>query len=257
MRQGDSVCARDYVLERLREADSPMAPADLAGEYGCSNGHARNVLSDLLSDGEVARVGRGEYVAPPPEDADSETDVLAGVPAEIRESGAAVEDSESEEVQADSDAPGNDRHEDGEARSEDRDTTGGDQESDDEMPTEEELERQREQAVDEDDEGNEEADESEEIDVDDGGEGTDESGGSWRGPVGVEAARDADSEGAGGIPLPVSTTTLFAGVALVLVVMYWYSKQSGGSEPEQSEEQEEPQQEEGFVPLVSPNELGF
>jgi len=253
IRPNDSVCARDYVLDRLQDADSPMGPADLAGEYGCSNGHVRNVLSDLLSDEEVARVGRGEYVAPPPEDEDSETDVLADVEPDIRGLNAPAEDTDGEEMQEDAGAPGNDRPEDGQARSEDHDTTAGSQDGDDEMPTEEELERQREQATEEDSEGNEQADgEGEQIDADDGGEDTDESVGDGPESVTVEAVEETDEMG--GIPLPVSTTTLYAGVALALVAMYWYSKQSGG-ESEQSEEQTESDESGVYDGLVSPSEV--
>jgi hypothetical protein len=220
-----------------------MGPADLAGEYGCSNGHVRNVLSDLLSDEEVARVGRGEYVAPPPDDEDGETDVLAGVPADIRESGAAVEDSDGEQVQADSDSEGNGLREDGPAHSEDRDTTAGDRESDDEMVTEEEYTEFHEQSE-EDDEGNEE------IDADDGGEDTDESGGDVPSPATMVEETET-VEKSGGIPIPVSTTTLFAGVVLALAVMYWYSKQSGGG----SERSGEAAQGDDDDPSMSPTSL--
>jgi len=229
-----------------------MGPADLADEYGCSNGHARNVLSDLLSDGEVARVGRGEYVAPPPEDEDAETDVLAGVPADIRESGAAAEDSEDEQMQADSDSEGNGHREDGPARSEDRAGTGGDQEGS-EMPTGDELERQREQVVDEDDEGDESEEIGAEEDGDDSGEGTDEYAGDGPEAVAVETVEDVDGEESGGIPVPVSSTKLVVGVGLALLIVMWWARQQNQKSEESQEEQE--QEEEGFIPLVSPNEF--
>lgn len=53
--------ARDFVKERLREADSAMSPAELAGEYGCTNGHIRNLMMDLVDDGVAERVERGQY----------------------------------------------------------------------------------------------------------------------------------------------------------------------------------------------------
>lgn len=57
------LCARDFVQERLREADSVMSPSDLAEEYGCTNGHIRNLMMDLVEDDEVERVAHGRYVA--------------------------------------------------------------------------------------------------------------------------------------------------------------------------------------------------
>jgi hypothetical protein len=66
------VCARDFVVDRLQEADSPMAPAELAEEYGCTNGHVRNLLADLRGEGAVERVGHGQYSAGTSEDDDGD-----------------------------------------------------------------------------------------------------------------------------------------------------------------------------------------
>jgi hypothetical protein len=73
---GNVVSARDFVAQRLRHADSPMRPKELADEYGCTNGHVRNVLTDLRDEGAVARVERGLYTDADsaPDDADADDD---------------------------------------------------------------------------------------------------------------------------------------------------------------------------------------
>lgn len=139
----DSVCARDYVADRLKDADKPMSPAELADEYGCSNGHVRNVLSDLLDDDKVGRVDIGEYVAPPPEDADSEPPVPVQVPEDVREESESVEgpDDSEEEDHADDDAgnEGNALREVGEALLPDTDTTAGNHEESEDVDLREEF----------------------------------------------------------------------------------------------------------------------
>ena len=143
----DRVCARDFVLSRLEDADESMSPAELAGEYGCSNGHVRNVLRDLLRENEVGRVDRGEYVAPPPEGTNSDVDLSPKETPGLRGSDPPDEDLEGEDLQADLDAPGEDprpddvseasgsegngQPEDGRARPGDIDGTAGGQETTD------------------------------------------------------------------------------------------------------------------------------
>lgn len=63
--------AKDYALQRLESADSPLSPAGLADEYGCGGSHMRSVLSELARQGEVDRVAQGQYVAT---EAEAETD---------------------------------------------------------------------------------------------------------------------------------------------------------------------------------------
>jgi len=58
----DALNAHEFATRRLAEADEPMQPNELAGEYGSSNGHMRSVLCDLVEDGEVVRVAHGWYV---------------------------------------------------------------------------------------------------------------------------------------------------------------------------------------------------
>lgn len=79
-----NVTARDFVLERLGSAESPMAPAELANEYGCTNGHLRNLLSDLMDEGVVERPRHGRYVlasgGEADDDAESAADNTVGSP---------------------------------------------------------------------------------------------------------------------------------------------------------------------------------
>jgi len=55
--------ARQFAEEQLAEASEPVTPAGLRDEYGCSGGHMRSVLGDLVDEGEAERVGHGQYVA--------------------------------------------------------------------------------------------------------------------------------------------------------------------------------------------------
>lgn len=68
--------AKDYALQRLESADSPLSPAGLADEYDCSGTHMRSVLSELARKGEVDREGQGQYVAV---ESEAETDNSNGV----------------------------------------------------------------------------------------------------------------------------------------------------------------------------------
>ena len=55
--------AKDYALQRLESADSPLSPAGLADEYDCGGSHMRSVLSELAQQGQIDRVDQGQYVA--------------------------------------------------------------------------------------------------------------------------------------------------------------------------------------------------
>lgn len=119
---GDSPdCARDFITERLSEADSPLSPSEMAEEYGCSNGHVRNILQDLLDEGVVKRPRRGKYV------------LADGGGAEM-DSEAAADDLADSEGNDTSDggpeygAVAEEDHAGGEARSEGPDTSDGDNE---------------------------------------------------------------------------------------------------------------------------------
>lgn len=76
--------AEEYVQKRLREADSPLSPCEIADEWGCSNGHIRNVLGEMRKEGEVERVSHGKYVAG--EDG-AEADAAADTDGETAEDG--------------------------------------------------------------------------------------------------------------------------------------------------------------------------
>ncbi|MBX0306064.1 hypothetical protein [Haloarcula salinisoli] len=115
---GGPKCARDFVEEKLQEADSPMAPAELAEEYGCTNGHVRNLLSDLRDEGEVERVAHGQYAAVSDEEAGDAAEGLADLQADS--AGNAQEETEAtepEETAQETPEPTG-----GQAPSEDRDT---------------------------------------------------------------------------------------------------------------------------------------
>jgi len=117
---GDSgpECARDFVEEKLREADSPMSPAELAEEYGCTNGHVRNLLSDLRDEEAVQRVGHGQYEAVEDGEDGEDVDLLADLPAEPEGNAQEeTDDGSPEETAQETPEPV-----DGQARSEDRDT---------------------------------------------------------------------------------------------------------------------------------------
>lgn len=110
-----SACARDYVGDRLREADSPMSPAELATEYGCTNGHIRNILADMLRDGAAERVNRGQYVAADADASLADSEVRPEMQAEVGESTEADTSDEGADADAHPSA-------DGEVPSEDTDT---------------------------------------------------------------------------------------------------------------------------------------
>ena len=178
----ERACASDFVEDRLQVVESPMAPAELATEYGCTNGHVRNILSDLLDEGVAERVGRGQYVEAGTEPVDEVPDVVTDLQPEAEEIADPTASTEDTDAEADPSA-------DGGPPSEDRDTEDGDGLDDDET----------------DDEGTE--------------------------------------EGVGGIPIPVSTTTLAVGVVLALVVVWWMTRDSG----ESGQQNQQDEQDDGFA----------
>jgi len=54
--------AQEFVKDRLKQGDGPFSPSDLADEYGCSNGHMRHVLKELVDQGDALRVSHGQYM---------------------------------------------------------------------------------------------------------------------------------------------------------------------------------------------------
>jgi hypothetical protein len=109
------------VEERLQKADSPMSPADLAEEYGCTNGHIRNLLSDLRDMGEVERVAHGQYEATA-DDGDGDTPEL---PAELRADSEGNAEAERDDTPPDETAQETGEPVDGQVQSVDHDTTAG------------------------------------------------------------------------------------------------------------------------------------
>jgi hypothetical protein len=125
--------AREFVENRLQESESPMSPSELAEEYGCSNGHVRNLMPDLVEDGVCDRVGHGKYIA------DTSTGNGVGEPTddEITDPSDGVSDEPEPSEMAESDGSGDEVNTqdvissdgvdgpsvDGQARSEDLDTT--------------------------------------------------------------------------------------------------------------------------------------
>ena len=76
-RDGEPINAYEYAIDELGAAEEPMSPAKLADGYGCSGGHMRSVLCDLVRDGEAERIAHGRYIeGPGPES--REPDIQAG-----------------------------------------------------------------------------------------------------------------------------------------------------------------------------------
>ena len=65
MQHDRSETAYEFALNRLENIDEPISPATLADEYGCSGGHMRSVLCDLVRDGYAERIAHGRYVEGP------------------------------------------------------------------------------------------------------------------------------------------------------------------------------------------------
>lgn len=194
-----TACARDFVLDRLRESDSPLSPAELADEYGCTNGHLRNTLRELREDDLADRVGRGQYVAL---DAEESADMDSEGPAVPT---LTTTDAEPE--------VGADFPEGGGPQSEDTDTTETDDPEGETVPTEDELEQQRDQWTLEEDE-----DEQEDVDED------------------RDAGVVEDDDAVGGIPIPVSPKVLIAGSLVLLLAVYWFRVRPAGEDDEEDDE---------------------
>ncbi len=64
-RDGEPMNAYEYAIDELGAADEPLSPAKLADGYGCSGGHMRSVLCDLVRDGEAERIAHGRYIEGP------------------------------------------------------------------------------------------------------------------------------------------------------------------------------------------------
>lgn len=198
--------ARDYVLQELKESDTPVSPSELAGGYGCTNDHIRHVLADLKEEGLVERPGHGSYmIAQKENDGGEVTEIdgpsMAGGPP----SGA-------------------------------HDTTDADAQVPETMPTADELERQRDLVEDGDDQ---DADDQLEADddrpnVDDDQDATDAE---------VREAVDDLEDGSAGIPIPVSKGTLAVGLVALIAAYYWFVVRDDGndSEDEQAAQQTQTQ----------------
>lgn len=124
--EGGPECARDFVTERLREADSSMSPAELAEEYGCSNGHVRNLMSDLRDEGVVRRVGHGQYETVDDEEDGADPDLPEEMVADPVGNAEEETDDEGPEEPAEEAPEETSEPADGEARSEGLDGTGDD-----------------------------------------------------------------------------------------------------------------------------------
>jgi len=77
-----------------------MSPADLAEEYDCTNGHIRNLLADLRSEGAVQRVGHGQYEAAPDDDDGQPADLQADLQPDSEGNAQAETDAEGPEETA-------------------------------------------------------------------------------------------------------------------------------------------------------------
>lgn len=70
--------ARECATRAIENSDEPVKPAELADEYGCSSGHMRNILRELMDEGEVVRVDRGEYADASAADVESAVEDTGG-----------------------------------------------------------------------------------------------------------------------------------------------------------------------------------
>jgi hypothetical protein len=215
--------APEYVMKRLARTGGTVTPSTLADEYDCSNGHMQDTLRDLHDEGLVERVARGEY--------------------------ALAEDADRAEVGSDEgNGPVSMLPAGGPAQSPDTDTTAGDQGGGEdgegvECPVDGcdfeadgplSLRGHANSALDHNWEDVKEA-------MDGGGDGPGDEGAEppeMGEPeiVDVDELEESgdDVDGPGGIPLPVSSTTLVVGVASVfLVIVLWSYLRADGSESEQ------------------------
>jgi len=222
--------AKEYAIESLREGDEPVKAADLAGEYECSPGHMRDVLREAS---EVERVSRGLYAL--------STETEASEP----DTGIERPSADGPLLSPDTDGTVGDR-ETGETEAVECPVEGCDYEGDDllalrghansmmnhnwedvedeleeeDMETEEAIEAQRERAIDDDQDDGVDDEQSEEVDKD--------------------VAETTEK----GIPLPVSTTTLFVGVVVGIGALWLFTRYSSGGTQNQQNQQE--QQEDVF-----------
>lgn len=86
---------REYVEERLKEADIPKSPKELADEYGCSNAHMQNVCSEMSAEGVIQRVKAGEYEGVDGPEEESDEGVTEGVAEGSQEGDASALDEDS------------------------------------------------------------------------------------------------------------------------------------------------------------------
>jgi len=72
-RDGEPMNAYEYAVDELGAAEEPISPAKLADGYGCSGGHMRSVLCDLVDDGAAERIAHGRYIeGPGPESSEAD-----------------------------------------------------------------------------------------------------------------------------------------------------------------------------------------
>jgi len=245
--------AGEYAAQALKQADETVRPADIASEYGCSNGHMRNTLRRMMRNGRAERIDHGEYVLPGEGDADGWGDGAGEATAPPSESGA-----ETPQGEAVAEGPPDGSADQAEMLERQRKTAGDDDQEDvgdgDDLedgkradrPELEDDETADFSPVEHDgpvpthhghsDEGPAKPD-PDEVDVDELAPETDD-------PAGVEEAGDVDEgdgadeadrevreateETSAGIPIPVSTTTLFIGVVILLVFLLYMQSDAGG-----------------------------
>lgn len=211
-------CARDFVEERLRNADSSMSPSELADEYGCTNGHIRNLLSDLRGEGVVQRIAHGQYEAAP-DDGEGETaDLSEDLLAESEGNAEAETDGEAPQERAEETGEAVD----GEARSVDPAT-----EATETVSVEEDERADVDTSeMDQSDEYRQQfEDETETVDGDESDE------------IGTEPVEEIeDDTGDGGIPPGMA---ILAGTVVLVVLLFVVSRRDGDESDEDQEEQQD------------------
>jgi len=218
-----SACARDFVADRLGDADTPMSPAELADEYDCTNGHIRNVLADLRDEGEVKRVARGKYTEPESAPDVPDVDIEAEIPA----------DSEGD---TEEDTSGADAYPsaDGGRPSEATDTVDQGGREDGEMPTPEEYENQNVEELEDSNGGLEETDEDN-SESSSGGDVDESSEGSDIDPKAAAAAGGAVAAPSVGKVSEIETKYIII-AAIVVIVVSWLLLSGDDEEAEETEE---------------------
>jgi hypothetical protein len=205
--EGPPSSARECAVQAIEKADEPVQPAELADEYGCSAGHMRNTLRDLMDEGEIIRIDRGQYV-----------DASAGA------------------AEMDTEDTGDD--------SEGFDAPGSAESESETMPTDEEYQKQHDRDRDESDGEDEEADddqdgekpaiEEDEIANVDGTSGA--AGAAAAGAAGLSLLGDRDGV----------NVWLIVGVVALGVVVYMMVS-SDGSDGSDGEPDQEPEQDQEVV----------